>query len=445
MGQRMTAEAIEAPRSRGLTLRGATFLGVGSMVGAGIFTLLGEAGAVAGSAVWISFLLGGIIAMLMGYTVAKLGTRFPASGGLVTFFIEGYGNGHRAGVASWIMYFTALVVSAMVAVSFGNYASELIFEDKSDLQVKILAALVVVAMAVVNVVGANVVEKVQTLIVLVVLSVFAIFIVATWSDMDRDLLRTSTYPDTRYIISSIGLTFFAFLGFAVISFTAADIEEPEKNVPRATYSALSIATVLYVLIALGVFGTLTVAEVIGYGGTALAEAARPSLGDAGFAMMAITAVLATTSSTNANVYTVKEVSEKLSQIGQFPPSLARQSPVGGSWGLVLSVGLIIILSVFFDLTAIASIGSAAALGLFLMLGFAAFRLRHETNSSPVILALAVLLTAGILLIFVADTLDNDPETFVAIAVLAGLAVVLELIVSARRPTPVKPTAAAQDS
>ncbi|HET9199754.1 MAG TPA: APC family permease, partial [Dehalococcoidia bacterium] len=433
--------AIEEQRPRGLSLRGATFLGVGSMVGAGIFTLLGEAGAVAGSAVWISFLLGGFVALLMGYTVAKLGTRFPASGGLVTFFVEGYGNGHRAGIASWIMYFTALVVSAMVAVSFGNYASELLFEDKSDFQVKTLAALVVLAMGAVNVVGANVVEKVQTLIVLVVLTVFAVFIVATWSDMDTDLLRRSTYPDTRYIISSVGLTFFAFLGFAVISFTAADVEDPEKNVPRATYSALGIATVLYVLIALGVFGTLTVAEVIGFGGTALAEAARPSLGDAGFAMMAITAVLATTSSTNANVYTVKEVTQKVTEIGQFPGVMARRSPVQASWGLVISLGLIIILSVFFDLTAIASIGSAAALGLFLLLGMAAYRLREETNSSPLILLLAIVLTAGVLLIFVADTLDNDPDTFVAIAVIFALAVLLEFIISARRQEPVEPVAA----
>jgi amino acid transporter len=432
----------EQPQRPGLSLRGATFIGVGSMVGAGIFTLLGEAGAVAGSAVWISFLLGGIIALLMGYTVAKLGTRFPASGGLITFFVEGYGNGHRTGIASWVMYFAALIVTAMVAVSFGSYASELLFEDKSDFQVKTLAVLVVLAMGTVNIVGANVVEKVQTLIVVTVLTVFAIFIVATWSDMDTDLLRRSEYPDTRYIISSIGLTFFAYLGFAVISFTAADVENPEENVPRATYGALGIATVVYVLIALGVFGTLTVAEVIGYGGTALAEAARPSLGDAGFTMMALTAVLATTSSTNANIYFAKEVTQKLAEIGQFPPVMAQQSPVRGSWGLVVSLGLVIILAVFFDLSAIAAIGSAAALGLFLLLGIAAFRLREETRSLALVVLLAIALTAAVFLIFVADTLDNDPDTFVAIMVIFALAVILEFIISARREQSVEPTPAA---
>ena len=80
-----------------MTVRGAAFLGVGSMVGAGIFALLGEAGAVAGSAVWVSFLVAGIVAALQGYAVAKLGATYPSSGGIVTFLIQGFGRGHVVG------------------------------------------------------------------------------------------------------------------------------------------------------------------------------------------------------------------------------------------------------------------------------------------------------------------------------------------------------------
>jgi amino acid transporter len=76
-----------------MTVRGAVFLGVGSMVGAEIFALLGEAGAVAGAAVWLSFLIAGTVAMLEGYAVAKLGARYPSSGGIVTFLIQGSGRG----------------------------------------------------------------------------------------------------------------------------------------------------------------------------------------------------------------------------------------------------------------------------------------------------------------------------------------------------------------
>src|SRR6188474_2913280 len=109
-----------------MTARGATMLGIGAMIGAGIFALLGEAGAVAGSAVWISFLLGGIVASLLGYVCVKLGSRFPSSGGLITYLIEGFGRGRLVGVASWLGYIAAVViVTSMVAVSFGSYATSL--------------------------------------------------------------------------------------------------------------------------------------------------------------------------------------------------------------------------------------------------------------------------------------------------------------------------------
>src|SRR5439155_7526887 len=85
-----------------MTFRGAVFLGIGSMVGAGIFALLGEAGAIAGAGVWISFLLAGLISLALGYALAKLGVRYPSSGGIVTYLIKAFGNGRIVGIASWL-------------------------------------------------------------------------------------------------------------------------------------------------------------------------------------------------------------------------------------------------------------------------------------------------------------------------------------------------------
>ena len=120
------AAGADDARARDLSVRGAAFLGIGAMVGAGIFALLGEAGAVAGSAVWLSFLLAGIVSALLGYTVVKMGVRFPSSGGLIAYLMEGFGNGRLVGIASWLGYFAAIViVCSMVAVSFGSYATSL--------------------------------------------------------------------------------------------------------------------------------------------------------------------------------------------------------------------------------------------------------------------------------------------------------------------------------
>ena len=95
-----------------MSVGGAVFLGVGAMVGAGVFALLGEAGALAGSAVWLSFLFGGIVAGLLGYTVVKLSVRYPSKGGLVSFLERGFGDNRVSGTASWLYYMAGLIVTA---------------------------------------------------------------------------------------------------------------------------------------------------------------------------------------------------------------------------------------------------------------------------------------------------------------------------------------------
>src|SRR4051794_28085958 len=117
------AKQPQAGQTGVLTVRGATFLGIGSMIGAGIFALLGEAGAVAGSAVWISFLVGGVVALLLGYVCVKLGSRYPSSGGLITYLIEGFGRGRLVGVASWLGGIAGvLVVTSVGRGPFGRVA-----------------------------------------------------------------------------------------------------------------------------------------------------------------------------------------------------------------------------------------------------------------------------------------------------------------------------------
>src|SRR5687768_1486492 len=150
-----------------MTVRGAAFLGIGAMVGAGIFALLGEAGAVAGSAVWLSFLLAGVVAGLLGYSVVKLGVRFPSSGGIIAYLIEGFGNGRLVGIASWLGYLSAIViVCSMVAVSFGSYATSLFVGDDAGAGWdNVFTSLVIVALLAVNLIGSRIVDRAQSAIV----------------------------------------------------------------------------------------------------------------------------------------------------------------------------------------------------------------------------------------------------------------------------------------
>jgi len=127
--------------------------------------------------------------------------------------------------------------------------------------------------------------------------------------------QSSTYPSWSKIVASVALTFFAYLGFSVVAFTAGDLSNPARSLPRAMYP-LGVTAFVYVAVSLGVFGTLPVDEVIEHGDTALAEAARPVLGDAGFTIMAITALLTTASSVNSNVFAAGNLTLALSELAR---------------------------------------------------------------------------------------------------------------------------------
>ena len=216
-------------------------------------------------------------------------------------------------------------------------------------------------MLAINIVGSRVVDRAQSLIVVVLLAVFAVFIAVTLVDIDCDLLAFSGYPPVSDIVASVALTFFAYLGFSVITFAAGDLRDPARELPKAMYVALGVTSVTYVLISLGVFGTLTVDEVTGYGETAIAEAARPALGDAGFVMMAIAALLATASSVNATLYASGGLTAMLAAVGQFPPFFGRDSRLGSHAGLLITSALVLVVANLVDLSAIASVGSACSL------------------------------------------------------------------------------------
>ena len=289
------------PSRKTLSVRQAAFIGVGAMVGAGIFALLGAAGEVAGSAVWLSFLIAGIVAGLQGYSFAKLGAKYPSAGGFLEYLVRAFGNGHVTGVTAWMLYAANAIITAMVAVSFGSYASAAV-ADGNGSWAKAFAVLVILAMTLLNVLGSRAVAKVQTLVVIVVIGILTVFAAATIANANPDLLAFSGYPPLRDVVASVALTFFAFLGFGVITFAAKDLSDPPRQLPRAVAIALLIATTVYVAVALGVFGTLTVDEVIASGGTALAVAAEPTLGRAGYWLMSLTALFATAGATNSGLF-----------------------------------------------------------------------------------------------------------------------------------------------
>lgn len=410
-----------------MTVIQAAFIGVGSMVGAGIFALLGAAGAVAGSAVWVSFLVAGGIAGLQGYSFAKLGATYPSGGGMLAYLARGFGEGHVTGIVSWLFYVTGAIVGAMVASSFGGYASAVLTEGDPG-WAKVFAVALILVMTALNAVGSSAVAKVQSLIVNLVLAILSVFAVVTIANWNPALLDPAGYPGVREIIASVALTFFAFLGFGVITFTAKDLPDASRQLPRAMYLALAIATTVYVAVSLGVFGTLTAGQVVEYGATALAEAAKPILGQAGYVLMVITALLSTAGAVNASLYPSVGMTRHLASVGQFPPVFgrslgSRQVPVG----LLVMAGLAAVMVLAFNLNSIASLGSAVALLVFSAVTLAHFKVYRQTGAKLFVLIATLFATLGTFVVFCTTTLVNEPATAVALVVILALAVLVDLL------------------
>ena len=414
-----------------LNIRQAAFIGVGAMVGAGIFSLLGAAGEVAGAAVWLSFVLAGAVAGLQGYSFAKFGARYPSAGGLLEYVSRGFGDGHFTGIIAWLVLATNAIVTGMVAVSFGSYAGSALNLD-SEAAAKAFAVLIILVMTLLNILGSQAVARIQTLIVFVVLGILTVFAIATLTNLNPHLLAFSGYPPIRDIVSSVALTFFAFLGFGIITFTAKDLPNPSRQLPRAMFLALGIATVIYVAVSLGVFGTLTVPQVIESGGTALAVAAQPVLGQAGYWLMTVTALFATSGATNAGLYPAAGLCEQMAATGQFPPVLGRRVGGRAPSGLLITAAIAAILAVGFDLTSIASIGSAIALIVFGLVTVGHLRVRRETGARAWVLVLATVSTFVVLVAFALTTLVNEPGTAVAIVTIVVISIAVDLVWKRRR-------------
>jgi len=374
----------------------AVSMGIGAMVGAGIFALLGEASAISGSAVYISFIIGGVIALFSGYSLGKLGARYPSSGGIIEYLSQAYGTGFFTGTMGVMLYFAAIVSISLIAKAFGNYAITFLPAGKlsgetSKLMSHIFSSGIVILLILVNLEGAKDVALWERITVGIKFAVLVGFSIAGIMYLNPVLLSPENYPPDKDIFFSLAITFFAFEGFRVISNTAEDMPDPAKTLPRAMMAAILLVMALYVAIAFAVFGNLPVEKVIAAKDFALAEAALPIFGQTGFTVVAITALIATASAINANLYAVTNVTYQLAKDGELPAEFGK--PIAHSReGLIISGVLILIFSLLFDLSDIAAIGSILILFVHTVTHLGHLKLISETGGSRLLVFMAAILS-----------------------------------------------------
>ncbi len=402
----------------------AVFLGIGSMVGAGIFVLLGEAGAIAGNLVWISFLLGGVIALLSGYSLAKLASAYPSRGGIVEYLVQGYGEGIFSGSVSVLFYLSAMVAIAMVAKTFGTYAS-MMMGSYSLFWANSYSVLILLFFVLINLSGSSSIARSENIIVIVKLLIIIIFTITVFFYIKPELLSLKDAPPVMNIFSSVALTFFAYEGFRVITNTAEDMDNPSKTMLKAMFISIGFVMALYVAVTFAVFGNLSLSEITKAQDYALAQAAKPAFGQVGFTIMAIAALISTASSINANLYAVTNVTYQMAKNGELP-TVYERNVWHSSEGLVISTLFIILFVLFFKLDEIAAIGSISILFIHALVHIGHLFKIEKTGASKVLVVLAILTIVIAIILALMYTSKHIPHVGYFIAGGFVLAFVLEV-------------------
>ncbi len=296
----------------------AVSIGIGGMVGAGIFSILGVVAQAAGNAMWLAFAIGGVVALLSTYSYAKLGATFPSAGGAVHFLVKSFGDGVLAGGLNLFMWAGYIISLALYATAFGSYAATFITTTPSPLLIKSLALAAVLLLTVVNAFGARDMGRWETVIVAIKVAILVLFAGAGLFFVKAGNLSPALWPETTAILFGAGVLFIGYEGFGLVTNAARDMRDPRTMLPRALYTSVILVIIIYLAVSITVSGNLTDAQIEHARDYALAEAARPFLGEFGFRLIAIAALFSTASAINATLFGSANVCYMIARDGELP-------------------------------------------------------------------------------------------------------------------------------
>ena len=354
----MISKSNAALNGKPIGIWSAVAIGIGGMIGAGIFSILGIATTIAGNLVYISFIFGGAIALLCTYSYAKLSTKYPSAGGPVEFLVRGFGDGVLSGGFNFLLWIGFIFALSVYAEVFGSYASIFLPMGQSGLSVTILAILIILIFTFINFLGPKVVGRSEIVIVGIKVGILLTFALVGLFFIKPSLLTISQFPHVTNILTASALLFLGYQGFGLITNTAEDIKNPEKNISRALYLAVVLVMLIYVLVSLVVVGNLSITEIAKTADYALAVAAEPFAGSIGFTIIAIAAIISTSSAINATLYGGANVSYLMAKKGELPKIFNRTSWRDGKEGLIITSAIVILFTIFLNLSSVALMGSA---------------------------------------------------------------------------------------
>ncbi|MAF68739.1 MAG: amino acid permease [Micavibrio sp.] len=405
-----------------LTLTGAVAMGTGVMIGAGIFALTGQVAELAQEWFPLAFLVAAIIAGFSAYSYVKLSNAYPSAGGIAMFLEKAYGKGTMTAVCALLMYFSMVINESLVARTFGTYTLQLFDVGKDSWLVPALGVGVLIFAFIVNVSGNKFIQSFSFVMAFIKIGGLALLAAGGLYASGFNFESISVAPEETSFtgfLGAVALGILAYKGFTTITNSGGEIKDPHKNVGRAIIISIAICVAVYMLVTFAVGGNLSISEIVQAKDYALAEAARPAYGQWGLWLTVGFAIVATVSGLIASVFAVSRMLAMLTDMKLVPHSHFGMSGSVQRHTLIYTIVLAMLLTIFFDLSRIASLGAIFYIIMDIAIHWGVLKhLRKEIDANPAIVITAIILDVIVLAAFLWVKAQSD--MLVIWASIAGL-------------------------
>lgn len=376
----MSKEGNNSNKNR-ISTFSALSIGIGGMVGGGIFAVTGLTVELTRGAAPVAFVVAGIVALLTSYSYLKLTLKYPSEGGTVEFLNRGFGKGIITGASNILLCLSYIVLLAIYAYAFGSYGAGLFPEAQYEFWKHVLISGVIIVLALINFFGADLAIRSENLFNTLKMILLAVFIIAgLFAPIEWSRLSLPNYVPPLAIISGAMIIFLNYEGFELIANAGKDIINPKRALPIAYIGGVLIVILLYILITIVVIGHMDFESIKASSDYALSSAANTFLGRFGFIMLVVAALLATSSAINATFYGSGRLTFIIAKYGELPKELERDIRHQPLEGMIIFAVLTLFIANLIPLNAIATMGSAGFLLIFMEVNIANYRLAKETQS-----------------------------------------------------------------
>ena len=409
-----TALLKESPKiSKGISLFAATALGIGGMMGAGLFSLLGTASAHAGTHIPMAFLLGAIAASFSVYSYAKLGATFPSRGGAATFTVMSFGPGVISGGLNIFQYIAYLIAAALYAAGFSEYTNTLLGGSLSTLQVKMVGAGIVIICAGINLLGTNIVGKAEMLAIGFVTIALLIFSAEGIHVADIAAFQSTSWSLNGIAIAT-GILYINYQGFGVVTNSSNTMQNPQRELPLAMFSALLLVTTAYVLVSSATILLLSPAQMLQYSGHVLADAAKIVAGKTGFVVISVSALLACAAALNATIFAAANIAADMASKSSISKALSDSVLKTELRALMVSALIVVVLVLIVPLDVVGKMASLAFLLVYAAITYGHIRVRKRTGAQLWPLWAAIIINLSLFAALFVNVIESAPGSAIAL-------------------------------